>query len=253
MPLRHSRRLTGIARTATANRHLGFVLAFVAGAMNASGYLILRQYTSHMTGIVSSMADAIVLRRDEVVWSGLGALIAFVTGAAVTALLVGFGRRKGLHAVYAIPLLLEGLLLLTFGLLGLGDGPIQRVGVLAVLLCFVMGLQNALVTKISSAEIRTTHITGMVTDIGIEFGRRLNRWMSSDKSHVLESQNRVALLSTLVLCFFVGGVVGAFGFEKIGSKTAIVLSILVATLAIAPVVDDLSAALRGRGNGPEGA
>jgi len=39
-----------------------------------------------------------------------------------------------------------------------------------VLLCFIMGLQNAVITKISHAEIRTTHVTGLVTDVGIELG-----------------------------------------------------------------------------------
>ena len=53
MPLNYARRLTGRDRTVLANRHLGCVLAFVAGAANAGGFLAVRQYTSHMTGIVS--------------------------------------------------------------------------------------------------------------------------------------------------------------------------------------------------------
>jgi len=61
MPIKYARRLTGRRRSADANRHLGLVLAFIAGAINAGGFLAVQQYTSHMTGIVSSMADNLVL------------------------------------------------------------------------------------------------------------------------------------------------------------------------------------------------
>ena len=59
------RRLTGDRRSADANRLLGLSLAFVAGAMNAGGFLAVDQYTSHMTGIVSSLADAVALARPR--------------------------------------------------------------------------------------------------------------------------------------------------------------------------------------------
>ena len=66
MPLNYARRLTGRERTAEANVRLGFVLAFVAGATNAGGFLAVHQYTSHMTGIVSAMADHLVLGAYDV-------------------------------------------------------------------------------------------------------------------------------------------------------------------------------------------
>ena len=69
--------------------------------------------------------------------------------------------------------MLEAVLLLCFGLLGsnLERHRLLFVPVTVVLLCFVMGLQNAIITKISRAEIRTTHVTGLVTDMGIELGK----------------------------------------------------------------------------------
>lgn len=57
MPLLYLRRLTSRKRTESANRHLARYLAFVAGAANAGGFLAVRQYTSHMSRIVASMAD----------------------------------------------------------------------------------------------------------------------------------------------------------------------------------------------------
>ena len=69
-----------------------------------------------------------------------------------------------------MPLLLESGALLVFGLFGAAIAAWSQlfVPVTVVLLCFIMGLQNAVITKISKAEIRTTHITGLVTDLGIE-------------------------------------------------------------------------------------
>ena len=81
MPIDYARRLTGTVRTRRENTHLGVGLAFVAGATNAGAFLAVSQYTSHMTGIISSMADALVLGQTEVFLTGVGALCAF-TGIA---------------------------------------------------------------------------------------------------------------------------------------------------------------------------
>ena len=61
MPAQYFLSLTGKHRSAPANRQLGFSLAFVAGAANAGGYLAVKQYTSHMSGIVSAIADQTAL------------------------------------------------------------------------------------------------------------------------------------------------------------------------------------------------
>jgi uncharacterized membrane protein YoaK (UPF0700 family) len=112
------------------------------------------------------------------------------------------------------------------------------------LLCFVMGLQNAIVTKISRAEIRTTHVTGLVTDIGIELGKMLywNR-VSDDPTlePVCADRDKLRLLSSLLAMFFCGGLAGAFGFKYIGYIVTVPLALALLTLAIIPVFDDLQA------------
>uniref|UniRef100_UPI002631B68D YoaK family protein n=1 Tax=Acidovorax sp. TaxID=1872122 RepID=UPI002631B68D len=166
---------TDVQRTPQANTRLGVTLAAVAGAANAGGFLAVNQYTSHMTGVVSGMADAVVLGHTGTALVGLAMLLAFVTGAMCTALLVNWGMRHHLHSAYGLPLLLEAALLLVFGLFGgaIAVAAHLFVPLTVVLLCFIMGLQNAVITKISRAEIRTTHITGLVTDMGIELGKLL--------------------------------------------------------------------------------
>src|SRR5688500_3296997 len=107
MPINYARRLTGRQREAGGNRQLGMMLALVAGAANAGGYVAVHQYTSHMTGIVAAMADHVATGALHLVLAGLAALVAFVAGAASCALIVNFGRRRGLHSLYALPLLFE--------------------------------------------------------------------------------------------------------------------------------------------------
>ena len=233
MPINYSRRLTGRVRTAHANRHLGLALAFVAGAINAGGFLAVSQYTSHMTGIVSAMADHLALGTFGLAAAGLGALLSFVLGAACSALLIHTSRRRAMQCEYALPLLLEAALLLCFGLLGarlaLVDG--LFVPLTVSLLAFIMGLQNAVISTLSNAEIRTTHVTGIVTDIGIELGKLADG--------APRAPGRLRLLCLLVLFFFGGGVAGALGFKQLGYVATVPLALVLLWLAAVPVLDDL--------------
>ena len=248
MPINYVRGLTSAQRTTAANRHLGFALTFVAGAINAGGFLAVQQYTSHMTGIVSAMADNVALGGYALVLAGIGALLSFLLGAAFTAVLVNHARRRRLSSEYALPLLVEAVLLICFGLLGGQLSQIKGLFVPAtvMLLCFIMGLQNALVTKISNAEIRTTHLTGIVTDIGIEMGKLFywNVQDSSDRPKVLADRVRLKVLSTLLASFFIGGLAGAAGFKYVGYVSTVPLALILIALAAIPTFDDFATLVR---------
>ena len=69
------RNLAGVERSVKADVHLGLSLAFIAGAMNAGGFLAVQQYTSHMTGIISGMADGLVIGNINLALAGIGALV----------------------------------------------------------------------------------------------------------------------------------------------------------------------------------
>ncbi|WP_151445384.1 YoaK family protein [Lacisediminimonas profundi] len=243
MPIDYARKLTGRHRTPGANRHLGIALAFVAGAINAGGFLAVHQYTSHMSGIVSSMADNLALGEYGLVLSAGGALLSFLLGAATSSILVNYARRHRLRSEFALPLLFEAVLLLAFGILGVRLSAVDVVVVLPVtvmLLTFLMGLQNAVITKISKAEIRTTHITGIVTDIGIELGKLVYWNRAERRSPVFASRERLAVLCALAFAFFLGGYVGAVGFQAIGYLATVPLAFLLVTLAGVPVLDDFA-------------
>lgn len=242
MPIEYLRRISGNERTPEANRHLGLSLAFIAGAANAGGFLAVGQYTSHMTGMVSATADYLALGDLALALGGLFAVLCFLSGAVLSTLLIHWARDQQLRSQFALPLLLEALLLMLFGALGplLGQHP-QAWGSLTVLvLCFMMGLQNAIITKISKSEIRTTHVTGLVTDIGIGIGRLLY-WRQHHVPEEAEHQMRARLRlhAALVGMFFTGGIAGALGFKHIGYLTVLPLAVLLLLLSLVPVLDDL--------------
>jgi uncharacterized membrane protein YoaK (UPF0700 family) len=244
MPIDYLRGLTGRSRTHLADRHLAYYLTFTAGAVNAGGFLAIGHFTSHMSGIVSLMAEHTAVGELRTAAGGALAVFLFTSGAAVSAWLVSWGRRQDRESMYALPLLLEGVLLLVFGLWGgtLAERPAIFVPLTIGLLCFLMGLQNAMVTKLSQAEIRTTHVTGMITDVGIEIGKLVywnRRAELNPRGWVRADRDRLRRLTLLVTTFFLGGVAGAFGFRHLGFVSAVPLALLLFVLAGLPVLDDV--------------
>lgn len=249
MPLDAIRQLTAPRRSRSDNVRLGAGLAFVAGATNAGAFLAVGQYTSHMTGIFSTLTDAVALSRWPIAAVSAAALVAFLAGAATTAILVNAGRRRGLSSAFALPLLLEALLLLAFGAFGarLTASHALLVPATVILLCFTMGLQNAVITKISNAVIRTTHVTGMVTDLGIELGKLVyaNRLQGAHVEPVRADREKMGVLTLLLVAFFAGGLLGAIGFQNFGYIATVPLAALLGALSIVPALDDIRNALRG--------
>ncbi len=243
MPINYSRRITGRIRSAEANWHLGFILAFIAGAINAGGFLAVQQYTSHMTGIVSHMADLVAVGQFGLALAGVGAVASFLAGSACCSILVNLADRLHLHSAFAGPLLLEAGLLLLFGSLGrrLADISGLFVPLTVMLLCFIMGLQNALITKASRARIRTTHITGVITDIGMELGNLIFNAVvrTRQRTRWTIGRGKLRLLTLLALSFLTGGIAGALGFNRFGYSATIPLAAALTLLAIVPAVDDL--------------
>lgn len=218
------RHLTHHVRTPSADALLGLLLAFVAGGINAGGFLAIGRYTSHMTGFLSTVADEITVGRTAIAAVAALALVSFLAGSVVSTLLVSYSRYAHPHRQWALPLCLEGLLIALFGLYGTCLPHAWQIPAMGMmLLCGIMGLQNATISKISQARIRTTHVTGMLTDFGIELGRwlfpKLMPWGRKDLPALPVLHADKAKLRTLggqISSFFAGGLVGAFGFKVVG-------------------------------------
>jgi len=152
---------------------LAISLAWVAGFVNATGVLTCGMVTSHVTGHASGLGRDAALGA----WGPaalMGALVAaFFLGAFATGLALELGRARGWTSLYAIPAALELVLLGAFAIgVRRHDPAATEIGatlwwMTGVASC-AMGVQNAIITRISSGVVRTTHLTGIVTDLGHE-------------------------------------------------------------------------------------
>ena len=100
-----------------------------------------------------------------------------------------------------------------------------------------------MITKVSHAEIRTTHVTGLVTDLGIELGKLayVNRLAHAHEPRVFADRARMKLLLSLLAAFGLGGVIGAIGFQRLGYSATLPLALLLGVLSAVPIYDDLAA------------
>ncbi|WP_202619209.1 YoaK family protein [Ornithinimicrobium cavernae] len=242
----YGRQLTGATRSEQGNRDLAFVMAVVAGALNAVGFIAVAIYTSHMTGMTALVSDHVAAGEWRLIIPPGTALVSFVAGAASTAILFNWMRRRETSGRFAIVLVLEALLILLFGLLANSLDAAGAELLIIAILGYVMGLQNALITKVSGARIRTTHVTGMVTDIGIELGKAAYRNRRSGTPPVVHDGEKLGLLVAMVSLFAAGGVVGALGYSWIGYPTVIPFALVLLAAGFLPVVDDVRSAQRAR-------
>jgi uncharacterized membrane protein YoaK (UPF0700 family) len=210
---RQLRVATAVHRTGRSDLGLAIFLAFIAGGANAGGFMLLGSYASHMTGNLSQIGDQLALFNFALALKSAAAVVTFVLGAAVSAALINWARLKRSSHRFAIPLGLQGLLFLGFALFGLDPTPAPAATLSALLLlCFIMGMQNATITKISGARIRTTHATGMITDVGIEAGKAVFGYLFNIGS-VRADPAKLSILLKILGSFIAGGIICAFGFS----------------------------------------
>jgi len=177
-------------------------LAWIAGTVNALGYLVIGGvFTSHMTGDTSAVLIALVTGRGTQIAHRLVAVVAFVVGVTAAALLI---ERHREHSA-AGALWLEAALLCTAGMLAmLGGGRSGSTYCSLIGIAAAMGVQNTALTG-SALGAHTTHITGPLTDFASTAVRRIvgRRDLPRDRSHGL------LVYGGRVLAFIAGVATGA--------------------------------------------
>jgi uncharacterized membrane protein YoaK (UPF0700 family) len=213
----------GIERNARADWTLASVLAAVAGALNAAAFYAVGFFSANMTGNVSLASGRIATCQWVMALFYLSIVLAFVFGAAVSTLLISAGRRRHIAGVYAYCILLEAVLLSGLGCADLVLHEPFRTRSLVLGLAFLMGLQNAVVTGISGARVRTTHVSGMSTDIGIELATAFDilrgREPSNNEAH---NWRALKLHVCTILSFLAGGVAGVVVYRAVGDYLLII-------------------------------
>lgn len=222
----------GPSRSHEIDRQLACILAGVAGALNTAAFHAVGFFSANMTGNASALSNRAASGQW---WSGafyLGIVLMFIAGASASTLLIHAGQRRHAHGIYAIAILAEALLMTLLGLFEWLVPSLHRGAALILGLAFLMGIQNAVVTLISDARVRTTHISGMSTDIGIELGVLFDlmrgRPISGD-AHAYRAKLQLHVLT--VLSFVVGGMAGVLIYGLIGSALLFVAAALLFTLS----------------------
>ncbi|WNM08330.1 YoaK family protein [Komagataeibacter nataicola] len=225
----------GPSRSIGSDLRLGCTLAAVAGGMNVTGFLAIGSYAANMTGNLSAMATGLVQGGRMAVLCGLGLVVAFVAGAVLATLRLRAGCRRGVACMHARIIVLEGTALVALGMVAACLPTGACAGMLGYGLGFLMGMQNATVTHISGARVRTTHMTGMLTDLGLE----LAQWMENRATPSPDVTARLRLHGAIITSFVLGGSAGALGYGLWGARSLMGLGAALILLA-------LPAVLRGR-------
>ena len=185
-----------------------------------------------MTGNVSALSDNLALGTWLTGGFFLVIVLAFILGAAISTILINAGRQRRMPGIYASCILVEAILLAALGALDTAFPGALHGAVLILGLSLLMGLQNAVVTRISDARVRTTHVSGMVTDIGIELGMLVGiarRTVAPDEAAATLS--RLRLHGQTVLAFLAGGVVGVLVYGAIGGTELLLAAAVLAAIA----------------------
>ncbi|MBK1884390.1 DUF1275 domain-containing protein [Luteolibacter pohnpeiensis] len=196
-----------------------WLLAFVAGMINVVGLLgFEHQAVTHLTGTTSLLAESIAIGKLPEIFRLLGVIGSFLAGAIASGFIIQDSTLNLGHR-YGVALFLESALLALATLL-LAQSSTAGI-CLASAAC---GLQNAMASTYSGAVVRTTHVSGMFTDIGIFLGHLL-RGLKPD-------YRRLFLYSLIISGFIMGGIAGAIAFHHFSYRTLWIPAAMTASAAI---------------------
>ncbi len=214
----------GKARTYKHNFRLAVFLSFTAGLVNICGLLALGVLTTNVTGHFAFFSEAI--QKHDLVYASvfLFYILSFLLGAFSSSLITEYYIRKESFTAYNTAIFIEIGLLFLIGTLGnnLPAGELNREFLSCVLL-FAMGLQNSLVTSISNSTVRTTHLTGLFTDLGIELSQLFYYRAAGQRERL---KKNIYLRCGIIAFFFLGCVSGGFLFTVLKFKVLIIGAII---------------------------
>ena len=204
----------GKSRTLSHNLRIATILSFVAGIVNVTGFLAFQQLTTNVTGHFALFIRDVA---NLEIWVGTVYFLyifSFLFGSFASSFLIEqFKAQKKLN-VFVLPTLIEcGI----FIFIGLSSDLFQTAypDLIVCLLLFAMGSQNSFVTKISNAVVRTTHLTGLFTDLGIELSQLLFPKTHPNRAQIKET---IKLRLYIICFFFLGGLGGGFLYSTMDLK-----------------------------------
>ena len=213
-----------IGKTRTPRHNLGIasLLSFVAGLVNVVGFFAVQKLTTNVTGHFAFFVDEVFKLNFTNAFHVALFVIFFLSGAFFANFVVEIYSRIRENQTYILPILTEALILGVIAFAGnylIKEDP----DVIAYSLLFAMGMQNSLVTSISKSIVRTTHLTGLFTDMGIELSQL---FFYKDEMHKFKLIRSIKLRLTIIFMFFLGGITGGILFSYFGIKSLILGSVI---------------------------
>lgn len=203
-------------RTIADNIKLGTLTALVAGMVNVSSLMIFFSFTSNVTGYYAILAAELVKGNYLQALIVLSWIFLFFFGGFLANFIVISLNSKNTYLAHSIPLLLEILCLLGVGIYGqwFYMETLRETEVLVSVMLFAMGLQNGLTASISNFAVKTTHLTGATTDLGILFSMfTKNRFRKNQ-----EIIDKAKLIFSIFGCYLVGAILASYFFSIIRFK-----------------------------------
>lgn len=214
-------------RTFAHNLRLASLLSFIAGNVNIIGFFMFYTLTTNVTGHFAFFGEAFVFKQFQEAWTLLGFIFCFLLGAFISGLLIESLQKSYPRHIHIIPLFIE-ISILASVIISPDTVLTRHTNIFACALLFAMGLQNALVTNISNAVVRTTHLTGLFTDLGIEFSQLFFYRKKEDVKSLITS---IRLRLAIVIFFLTGCIVGGYSFLLVG-KMALIIAIACLIIAL---------------------
>lgn len=192
----------GFKRTFKHNLLLAILFAFTGGIVNVFGLVSFGVFTTNITGHVGEFALSFELSKWPAVLKITLWIAAFAIGSFTSSVIIGFFEKRMPKLSYSLPIMIEiGLLFWCFMI----HQTLQTDNTEIIILLYAMGLQNGIVSVVSGKVVRTTHLTGLVTDIGIALGRVLLR-----KGNKVLTWQSLILNFSIITAFIFGALVSAY-------------------------------------------
>lgn len=194
----------GKGRTLAHNLQLASLLSMVAGIVNVTGIFALQTLTTNVTGHFAYFADEVAQNHFTQASVFLLYILSFLFGAFSSHFFIEVTSHHTFKYGAVLPIFIEVFILIYIAFLG-PEAVKYNGNLIACCLLYAMGLQNALVTSLSNAVVRTTHLTGMFTDLGIELSK-LIFYRNAEQQKALSSSIKLRL--TIIAFFFSGCILG---------------------------------------------
>lgn len=209
-------------RTYSHNRKIASLLSFVAGGVGVVGFMSIQKLVINATGNVVFFAHGSLQFNWQESITFFLYVFFFFAGSFVSNMLIEITAKLNERFIYIVPALIEISILFLVGLFG-AKIMVYNADYLAFILLFAMGLQNALVTIISNAIVRTTHLSGLFTDLGIELSQLFFYKTEENKAQLIRT---IRLRFRIIIYFVMGGVINGVLYASIHFKTYYILAIL---------------------------